>query len=136
MRNTVLDASALLTLLFDEPGAETVETLLQRAVEADKSLLITAANWAEVLSYLQRKRGLEGIAAAKNLQETVPMAVVPIDAPLAEAAAQLHAEHGLGLPRAFAVALSRAKKADLATTDTTLKPLEKLIKISWLVRAP
>lgn len=132
MRTTVLDTSALLALLFDEPGAETVETLLQRAVEADKPLLITAANWAEVLSYLQRRRGNEGISAAKNLQDTMPLEIVPVDVPLAEAAAQLHTEYGFGLPRAFAVALAKAKKADLATADPTLKPLDKLVKVSWL----
>jgi uncharacterized protein with PIN domain len=134
MRNTVLDASAVLTLLFDEPGAEAVEALLHRAVEADKPLLITAANWAEVLSYLQRKRGQEGATAAKNLQETMPLNIAPIDGPLAEAAAQLETEYGFGLPRAFAAALSKAKKADLVTSDTSLKPLEKVIKISWLAQ--
>lgn len=64
----------------------------------------------------------------------MPLAIVPIDAPLAEAAAQLHAEHGFGLPRAFAAALCKPKKADLATTDLNLKPLEKVIKISWLAQ--
>jgi ribonuclease VapC len=132
MRNTVLDASAVLALLFDEPGAEIVEALLHRAVEADKPLLMTAANWAEVLSFLQRKRGHEGTAAAKNLQETMPLCIAPVDMPLAEAAAQLQAEYGFGLPRAFAVALSKAKKADLVTSDQSLKLLEKVIRISWI----
>jgi PIN domain nuclease of toxin-antitoxin system len=35
VKTTVLDASALLALLFDEPGAEKVENLLQQAAEAD-----------------------------------------------------------------------------------------------------
>jgi PIN domain nuclease of toxin-antitoxin system len=42
--NCVLDASALLAFLRDEPGAEVVE----RALEAGAA--IRAANWAEVLS--------------------------------------------------------------------------------------
>jgi len=45
----VLDASALIALLWDEPGADAVERLLGRAV-------ISAVNWAEVL---QRYRAHE-----------------------------------------------------------------------------
>ena len=136
MRNTVLDASAVLALLFDEPGAAIVETLLHRAVELDKPLFITAANWAEVLSYLQRKRGNEGTSAAKSLQETTGLNIAPIDGPLAEIAAQLQAEHCFGLSRAFAAALSKVRKADLVTSDLSLKTLEKVIRISWLNQKP
>ncbi|HST54733.1 MAG TPA: type II toxin-antitoxin system VapC family toxin [Solirubrobacteraceae bacterium] len=38
----VLDASALIALLWEEPGAETVEPLLSRSI-------VSAVNWAEVL---------------------------------------------------------------------------------------
>src|SRR3989442_11640873 len=39
VKTTVLDASALLALFFDEPGAEKVEHLLHQAAEADEPLL-------------------------------------------------------------------------------------------------
>jgi ribonuclease VapC len=39
---TVLDASALIALLWDEPGSDAVEPLLGRSV-------VSAVNWAEVL---------------------------------------------------------------------------------------
>jgi predicted nucleic acid-binding protein len=132
MRTTILDASAVLALFFDEPGAEKLEALFQQAAEADKPLLITAANWAEVLLQMQRKRGEDGAKAARALERTMPLEIVPLDKDLAEAAAQLQLEHGFGLARAFAVALSKSKKAQLVTADTTLKPLESLIKIHWL----
>ena len=132
MRTTILDASAVLALLFDEPGAEKLEALLQQAAEADKPLLITAANWAEVLYQMQRKRGGDGASAAKAFQRTMPLEIVPLDRDLAETAAQLQHDHAFGLARAFAVALSKYKKARLVTADATLKPLEKLVKIFWL----
>lgn len=132
MRNAVIDTSAVLALLFDEPGAGKVEALLQHAVEADKPLLITAVNWAEVLSYMHRKRGAEGTTAAKSFQHTMPLEIVPVDGSVAEAAAELQAEHKFGLARAFAVALSKSKKAELVTSDPSLKPVEKIIRISWL----
>jgi predicted nucleic acid-binding protein len=132
MRTTVIDASAVLALLFDEPGAEKLETLLQQAAEADKPLLITAANWAEVLCQMQRKRGEDGAKTAKAFQRTMPLEIAPLDGDLAETAAQLQLEHGFGLARAFAAALAKSKKAELVTADASLKPLEKLIRISWL----
>ena len=49
MKTTVLDASALLALFFDEPGAEQMEHLFQAASEADRPVFISAVNWAEVL---------------------------------------------------------------------------------------
>ena len=60
MKAAVLDASALLALFFDEPGAEKIEELLHQAAEADKPLLISAVSWAEVLYRMQRRRGAAG----------------------------------------------------------------------------
>jgi ribonuclease VapC len=132
MRTTILDASAVLALLFDEPGAEKLEALLHQAADADKPLLITAANWAEVLCHMKRKRGDEGVTSAKNFHRTMPVEVVQLDSTLAESAADILFQHGFGLARAFAAALSKARKAELVTGDPGLKPLEKTIRISWL----
>jgi predicted nucleic acid-binding protein len=132
MRTTVVDASAVLAFLFDEPGADRIEALLHQAAEADKPLLITAANWTEVLCHMQRKRGEDGVTSAKSFLRTMPVEIAQLDCPLAEAAADLQFQHSLGLARAFAVALTRSRKAELVTADTALKPVEKVIKISWL----
>jgi predicted nucleic acid-binding protein len=132
MRTTVIDASAVLAFLFDEPGAEKLEVLLHQAAEADKPLLITAANWTEVLCHIRRKRGDEGVTSAKSFLRTMPVEIAALDSPLAETAAELQFQHGFGLARAFAVALSKSRKAELVTADAALKPVEKLIKISWL----
>lgn len=132
MKTTVLDASALLALFFDEPGAGKVENLLHRAAEDDKRILIAAVNWAEVLYKMQRKNGAEGLEGARHFGRTMPLEVAPLDRELAEAAAQLKAAHNLGLAEAFAAALAKSKKADLVTADTDFNPLEKEIKIVWL----
>jgi ribonuclease VapC len=132
MRTTILDSSAILALLFDEPGAEKLEVLLHQAADADTPLLITAANWAEVLCHMKRKRGDEGVITAKNFHRTMPVEVVQIDAALAETAADILFQYGFGLARALAAALSKSRKAELVTGDPAMKPLEKTIKISWL----
>ena len=132
MRTMVLDASALLALLFDEPGAEKIENLLNQAAEADKPMLIAAVNWAEVLYKMQRKHGAKGFEAAQHFERTMPLDVAPLDRELAESAAQLKTAHDLGLADAFAAALAKSKKAELVTADTDFKALEKEIKVVWL----
>ena len=81
---------------------------------------------------MQRKRGEEGVTSAKSFLRTIPVEIAELDSPLAEAAAELQFQHGFGLARAFAVALAKSRKAELVTADAALKPLEKLIKISWI----
>jgi len=132
VKPTILDASALLTLFFDEPGAEKVENLFHQAAEADKPLLIAAVNWSEVLYTMQRKRGTKGCEGAQHFERTMPLDIAPLDRELAEAAAQLKATYNLGLADAFAAALAQSKKAELITADTDFKPLQKEIKIAWL----
>jgi predicted nucleic acid-binding protein len=132
VKSVVLDASALLALLFDEPGAEKVENLFNQAAEADKPMLIAAVNWAEVLYRMQRKHGNRGLEGARQLGRTMPLEVAPLDKDLAESAAALKVAHNLGLADAFAAALARSRKAELVTADTEFKALEKEIKITWL----
>jgi len=132
MKTMVLDASAVLALLFDQPGAEKVERLFNQAAEADKPMLITAVNWAEVLYKMKAKQGTAGWEGVIHFERTMPLDVVSIDRDLAETAADLKSKHGLGLADAFAAALAREKKAELVTGDLEFKEVEKEIKINWL----
>ena len=72
MKTTVLDASALLALFFDEPGAEKMEHLFQAASEADRPVFISAVNWAEVLYKMERKHGKAGLETARQFERTTP----------------------------------------------------------------
>jgi len=132
MKTTVLDASALLAMFFDEPGAEKMEHLFQTASEADRPVFISAVNWAEVLYKMERKHGKAGYDTARQFEHTTPLEAVPVDRELAEAAALLKNKHGLELADAFAAALAKSKKAELVTADHEFKSVEKEIKINWL----
>jgi PIN domain nuclease of toxin-antitoxin system len=133
LRATVFDSYAVLALFFEEPGADQVEETLHEAAVADRPVLITAINWAEVLYRMQRKRGNEGVATAKRFEATMPLDVVPADRALAETAAEYKAAHKMSLADAFAAALAKQKKAELMTGDPEFKPLEdELKKITWL----
>jgi PIN domain nuclease of toxin-antitoxin system len=132
MNSVVLDASAVLALLFDEQGAEKVENLFRRAADADTPMLISAINWAEVLYRMERKHGKAGFDTARRFETTMPLMVEPMDRDQAEAAARLKVSHHLALADAFAAALAKHKKAELVTGDKEFKAVEKEIKISWL----
>ena len=132
MKPTVLDASALLAMLFGEPGMEEMRTLFHKAANADKPLLIAAVNWAEVLNRVSRRQGATGREAAKVLASSGAIEIVAVDAILAEAAATYKASDQLGLADAFAAALAKSRKAELVTADLEFKSVEKEIKILWL----
>jgi predicted nucleic acid-binding protein len=132
MRTTVLDASALLTMFFGEEGMEEMRTLFHKASTADKPLLISAINWAEVLNRVTRREGAAGLGAAKELAASGAIEVVSVDASMAETAAAYKAADRLGLADAFAAALAKIRKADLVTADREFKSVEKDIRIVWL----
>ena len=132
MKTTVLDASALLAMFFGQPGMEQMRDLFHKASEADRPVFISAVNWAEVLSKMERKHGKAGYETARQFERATPLETVPVDRDLAETVAHLKNAHDLGLADAFAAALAKSKKAELGTGDTDFKSLEKEIKINWL----
>ncbi len=132
MRPLVLDASALLALLFDETGAEAVEALMHRAAEKDQPILMSAVNWAEVCYRVETRQGAIALTQAKEFASTTPVVVVPADRELSESAAAYKAAGQLALADAFAAALAKNRKADLVTADREFKSVEGEIKILWL----
>lgn len=132
MKTTVLDASALLAMFFGEPGMEEMRALFHKAAGADKPLLITAVNWAEVINRITRRQGDEGRIAAGVLASSGAIDIVAADRELAESAAAYKAADLLGLADAFAAALAKSRKADLVTADREFKSVESEVKITWL----
>lgn len=132
MKAVVLDASALLALLFDEPGAGVVEALMHSASEREHPILMSAINWAEVCYRVEARRGPDALARAKEFASHTPITVVPADRELAELAAAFKATDGLALADAFAAALAKQRKAEIVTADREFKTVEKEIKIVWL----
>lgn len=101
----VLDASALIALLWDEPGADAVEPLLGRAV-------ICAVNWAEVL---QRYRAHDIATDGKREQvEALGIEIEPFSPDDAEAVAALwQPTRHVGLSLADRACLAVARRLGL-----------------------
>lgn len=103
--DAVLDASALIALLWDEPGAQAVERLLGRAV-------MSVVNWAEVLQRF-RAHGVE-TAGKRESVEALGVGMVPFTPEDAETAAALwEPTRAAGLSLADRACLALARRRDL-----------------------
>lgn len=107
----VLDASAVLAALLDEPGGKIVEDLLEDAV-------ICSVNLSEVADGLARNGNSE--IQSRALISALGLTVVDADAELALDAGFLRARttrYGLSLGDRFCFALGRRLAASVVTAD-------------------
>ena len=128
----VLDSYALLALLRDEPGAEIVAGLLERASQQNRSVHMTEVNYAEVQYTIRRKDGETVWASIASELLAAPIEFHAADRRLADVAAGFKARFKISLADAFAAALAKERKAELVTGDLEFRALEKEIKIRWL----
>lgn len=117
----VLDASAVLCWLNDEPGAERMEDVLATG----EPTLIHAVNLVEAQYYFLR-RGEEALRDASERIEAARIEVVrTMDEELLQTAVRLKANYPpIALGDVFAVALAIQRQATLLTTDR--RELEKI----------
>jgi ribonuclease VapC len=115
---SVLDASALLAYLLDEPGADTVERVLS------EDPVIGAPNLAEVLTKLSDV-GEDPETAADRIA-VLGVTVVPFDEALAVESARLRsrtARAGLSLGDRACLALGRVLQLPVLTADAAWRGL-------------
>jgi predicted nucleic acid-binding protein len=132
----VLDASALLRFLDREPGAERVRDLLQGAVRKRNQLLLSAANWGELVHAIYKRNSDNAEAILADMQR-LPITIVPVDVADATVAGKLKWKYRIPYADALAAALtvsrSQSDRAVLVTADYDFKSLEKgLITIEFL----
>jgi len=123
----VLDTSALLALLLDEPEAEDFRI----AVEDDTTRLVSAATLLETALVIEARKGEPGGRELDTLIRAAEIAVVPVDAEHVTEARRAYRRFGEGRHAAglnvgdvFAYALARTagepllfKGDDFAKTD-------------------
>lgn len=115
----VLDASAVLCLLFSEKGAEKVEARL-----GDASM--STVNYTEVLTKLI-DRGLGADEAIQDLSD-LDLDIMPVDQTVADEAARLRIvskEVGLSLGDRVCLALGKSLGVPVLTTDRAWKEIAK-----------
>lgn len=122
----VLDASAVLALLHDEPGAGAVEAVLGEAV-------VSTVNWAEVAGLLDA-RGLPP-APVRETIEALGIEVRAFGAEDADRTGELHAATrgaGLSLGDRACLALARSLGAPALTADRAWLDVEFGVEVRAL----
>jgi PIN domain nuclease of toxin-antitoxin system len=122
---TLVDASVLLTLAFDEPGADAALDVLARP-----RLGITSTNLAEVVSKL-RQRGMP-LEGCRQFIADLQLTVVSADSETVLVAGDLHAAtRAVGLSMADALCLASAAQlgARVVTADRAWGRLDVGVEI-------
>jgi predicted nucleic acid-binding protein len=132
LKSAVLDSYAILAFLFKEQGHDRVLSLLEKIIDADKRLLITAPNWAEVRYIVERKAGSQKWREVRDKLLGLPLVIVDADKNLAELAGEIKATRKMSLADCFAAALAKRDKLEIYTGDPEFKAVEDDLKIIWL----
>jgi ribonuclease VapC len=123
----VLDTSALLAILFDEPERRS----FNEAIEAAGDRLLSVATLVETSIVLEVRYGAEGVRDLDEFLRAAGIAVVPVDAGQGQLAMQAYRRYGKGRHAAglnfgdcFAYALAKSvnqpllyKGTDFSKTD-------------------
>ena len=131
-KDKVLDSSAVLAYFEGGTGCQAVTEILQKSAADSFRIFISAANWAEVLSVIERRYGAARRGQIEMLAEQMSLDIVPVDKALARLSAHLNASFRLHYLDAFAAALTISKEAELVTRDLDFKLVERELKIFWL----
>ena len=127
-----MDASALLAFLLEEPGADRVEESLARGA------LMSAVNWAEVLSKLVDRGQAADVTAAILLGRGVldsALRIEPLGARLAIQIARLRnptRTSGLSLADRACLALAAEFKTVALTADRQWKKLDMGVAVELI----
>jgi len=130
--SAVLDSYALLAFLYQEKGYKEIGALLEKALETERPLLISAVNWAEVRYVTERKSGVDGWERSRPKILGLPIEIVPADQDLAELAGVIKASRKMSLADCFTAALAKLREGEIYTGDPEFKALGPEWKIVWL----
>jgi predicted nucleic acid-binding protein len=130
----VLDASAMLDLLLNGPGAQRVEQLIKDAARPGTLLLASVANWGEVFYLSWQRFGEESARRTLGDLSRLPFQVVAVELPQAIKAGELKAIHQIPYVDCLAAALATMRQATLVTADRDFEKLGRHFPILWLTR--
>lgn len=123
MTSVVLDASALIAVLRNEPGADVVREHLADAV-------ISAVNYSEILKKTIERGGSSDVAQA--FLRNLGLQIIPFDEAQAVACAALYPQtkpYGMSLADRACLTLGLLRRLPILTTEQQMGKLDLSVKV-------
>jgi predicted nucleic acid-binding protein len=129
----VLDASALIRYLDNEPGAERIDAIIGECLAGRARSFVSAIQWGEVAGNVRKRFGaLQELQAMNGLQAT-EVEIVSASAEQAVRAADLKVDRKISYADAFALDLAmQSGEHVLVTADYGFKVVDDLARIEFL----
>jgi predicted nucleic acid-binding protein len=129
----VLDSSALIRYVDNQPGAIRVERILKECASRQARLYISAVQWGEVAANLRKRFGASEEQRVLNNLLPSEAEIVAASGDRALRAAKLRVDRGISYADTFAIELALDSPDHvLITADYGFKPVEDRIKIEFL----
>jgi predicted nucleic acid-binding protein len=134
MRSYVLDASAVLDLLENGPGAERVAQILAAADKQENNISMSVLNWGEVFYNVWQHHGEEAARSTIAELSRLPIDIVPVDQEQGLKAGEIKALHKLSFVDCVAGSLAELRNSTLVTADRDFQRVGRRIRVLWLAR--
>jgi len=132
----VLDACALIAFFNDEPGAEKMEALLERAARHEVTIVMSVVNLYEVYYDSLRSGGQSTASALLSDVDELSIEIVrQCSDELLEQAALFKVNEKVSLADSFALGLAKLRSGKLVSTDHhEFDPIDQkgLVEFYWL----
>jgi len=135
MKTYVLDASAVLDLLENGPGAERIEKILAAAERQDTAVAMSVMNWGEVFYNVWQHHGEEAARRAIADLSRLSLEIIPVEQDQALKAGEIKALHKLSFVDCIAGALAELRNSILVTADRDFQKLGRRIQVLWIARS-
>lgn len=128
----VLDTSAILAYIQDEPGAVRVHSLLIEAQAGKCQISISFATISEAYYIICQKRGLAPARELAALIKELPVEIVQSNERITLAAGRLKASYRLSFADAFIAATAMEKEAMLVHKDPEFEQIAASVNLEAL----
>ena len=125
----VLDSSAWLTLIEDEPGSKIVQGILEQARDGEAVVFVSFMSFMEVYYITLQECDEKEALARVNLIAVLPVLRVESNEALNVMAAEFKAAHRLSVADAWIAALAKERDAMLVHKDPEFKQVEDEIQV-------
>jgi ribonuclease VapC len=128
----VLDTSALLTLIGDEEGADTVAAILHQAGNGQAAVYASFMTYMEVYYRVWRQAGKATADVVLAYLKSLALVRVDVNEPLLIMAGEIKARYRLSVADAWIAATAIWHDATLVHKDPEFEPLDNQVKLMSL----